>query len=202
MASSFSILLVDDHALLRAGLRLMLEQTFPGALIREASSVAGPLQEAQTPPSLVLLDIELPGLNGIDGIAVLKRHWPETPVVILTSHSASEVRADAIARGAAAFLSKAEPADQMMSTLQAVVRGEMVPEDSAPARAKGTARLTPRQCEVLDQLRRGYSNKVIGRNLNLSENTVRVHVQGVLAALGVATRAEAVNVAIAQGLVR
>jgi DNA-binding NarL/FixJ family response regulator len=206
-ANPLSLLLIDDHALLRAGLRMMLVSAMPEAAIREAGSIAeatGALVEqssaprsAPTRPDLILLDIELPGLNGLDGLSVLQRYWPDTPVVMLTSHTEWETRDAALARGAAGFLSKAESADVMVATLRAVLRGERAQSAAAIA-----PHLTPRQYEVLDQLCQGLSNKVIGRRLNMAENTVRVHVQGLLAALGASSRAQAVVIARQRGLVR
>ncbi|WP_454817927.1 response regulator [Labrys neptuniae] len=200
--SPLHLLLIDDHSLLRAGLRLVLEQGLPHAMIREAGSIAQAIAENQVRPHAVLLDIEMPGLSGMEGLAVFRRRWPGAPVIILTSHDDVDTRAEALAKGAAAFLSKAEPTDRIVATVEGALRGEMPPSEVAHSAARSQAQLTPRQYEVLDQLGRGYSNKVIGRHLNLSENTVRVHVQALLAAFNVASRAEAVAVARERGLMR
>lgn len=194
-------LLVDDHALLRMGLRLVLESALPGVAIREAASMADALHPNDPRPDLVLLDIELPGLNGLQGITVLRRRWPTTPVIIVTSHAEAEARTLAAAQGAAAYLLKSEPTERMVAVIQAVLHDEPV-SDAAAMAAVSPAPLTARQCEVLDQLCRGYSNKIIGRHLNLSENTIRGHVAGLLTALGVSSRTEAVVVARQRGLVR
>ncbi|MDZ5450996.1 MULTISPECIES: response regulator transcription factor [Labrys] len=200
--SPLHLLLIDDHSLLRAGLRLVLEQGLPHAMIREAGSIAQAIAEDQVRPHAVLLDIEMPGLSGMEGLAVFRRRWPGAPVIILTSHDDVGTRAEALAKGAAAFLSKAEPTDRIVATVEGALRGESGPSEVAHPVARSQAQLTPRQYEVLDHLGRGYSNKVIGRHLNLSENTVRVHVQALLAAFDVASRAEAVAVARERGLIR
>lgn len=196
------LLLIDDHPLMRVGLRMVLESALPNATIREAGSIREATRETADAPDLVLLDIVLPGLNGLDGLGVIKRHWPDTRVVIVTSHTKVETRDSAIARGADGFMSKSASTDTMVATLQAVLRGESDPGEAISAAVSAAPHLTPRQCEVLDLLSQGLSNKVIGRQLNLSENTVRVHVQHLLATLGVKSRAEAVNVARSRGLVQ
>lgn len=201
-SSSLHLLLIDDHSLLRAGLRMVLEQGLPHATIREAGSIAQAVAEDQQRPHAVLLDIEMPGLSGMEGLSVFRRRWPGAPVIILTSHDDAATRAEALARGAVAFLSKAEPTERIVATVEGALRGETEPGEPSLPVARSQAQLTPRQYEVLDQLGRGYSNKVIGRHLNLSENTVRVHVQALLAAFNVASRAEAVAAARDRGLIR
>jgi DNA-binding NarL/FixJ family response regulator len=149
-------------------------------------------------PALVLLDIQLHGLSGLEGIALVKRKWPEAAVVILSSDFAHQNVRLALERGAVAFVSKAEPADKILAVIDQLRRGRPVPagEGTAPRQL-----LTPRQSEVLDLMCQGLSNKVIGRRLNLSENTVRGHVQAVLAALQVSSRSEAGFAARRRGLV-
>lgn len=196
------ILLIDDHALLRSGLRMVLEQGFAAAVIEEADSLAGVARSLDQRPDLVLLDIEMPGLNGLDGLTVLKARWRGIPVVMLSSHTEPETVRLALERGAMAYLSKAESVEKIIVTLERVLRGEPA---TAPAPLMGSdsaANLTARQCEVLALLSEGLSNKLIGRRLELSENTVRGHVQAVLAFLQVSSRSEAAYAARHRGMVR
>jgi DNA-binding NarL/FixJ family response regulator len=187
--------------MLRSGLRMVLERGFIGARIEEAESLAGVARDQAAQPDLVLLDIEMPGLNGLDGLTVLKARWLGTPVVMLSSHVEPETVRQALERGAAAYLTKAEPADKIIATLERVLRGELaMPPQTTMANA--APYLTPRQCEVLALLTEGLSNKLIGRRLDLSENTVRGHVQAVLAFLQVVSRSEATFAARQRGLVR
>ena len=213
------ILLIDDHALIRSGLRMVVQSGVPGAVLREAGSIAEALREADVrpaddapayQPNLVLLDIELPGLNGLDGLTVLRKRWPEVPVVMLSSHTEPETVRDALARGAAAYVAKSEPSEKIIAAVDRALRGaapangqQRAPADEGESVEAATGpRLTPRQCEVLGYLCEGLSNKVIGRKLDLSENTVRGHVQAVLAHLQVSSRSEAAFAARQRGLVR
>lgn len=199
-----SLLLIDDHSLFRAGLRWMLTDAVAGVAVREASSIDEALggDRRAAPPQLVLLDIQLPGLNGLDGITLLHRRWPDCPVIVLSADGSGATAREALRRGARGFLSKAAPAAQILSTVLAAL--EAAPGAPAPGPDEGEGggpRLTARQCEVLELLCQGLSNKVIGKRLFLSENTVRGHVQAVLAALKVASRAEAAFAARSRGLV-
>jgi DNA-binding NarL/FixJ family response regulator len=199
------ILLIDDHAMFRSGLRMVLNGSLPQAVINEAGSLNEAMQLTVEQPDAVLLDIKLPGLNGVDGIALIRRRWPLVPVIMLSSQDEPETVRMALARGASCFISKAETADRIVSLLESVVRGEIIaPLDQAShgADTSGTLlHLTPRQCEVLDLLCKGLSNKLIARQLDLSENTVRGHVQAILGFLQVSSRTEAAFAARNRGLV-
>lgn len=200
------ILLIDDHALFRCGLRMVLAAGIADVEVAEAASLEEAMRASMENPALVLLDIQLHGLNGLEGIALVKRKWPEAAVVILSSDVAHHNVRLALERGALAFVSKAEPADKILAVIDQLRRGLPVAAASpalVPASEGDGSRqlLTPRQSEVLDLMCQGLSNKVIGRRLNLSENTVRGHVQAVLAALQVSSRSEAGFAARRRGLV-
>jgi len=200
------ILLIDDHALFRCGLRMVLLSGIPDLEVAEAASLEEAMKTAMAEPALVLLDIQLHGLNGLEGIALVKRKWPDSAVVILSSDAAPQNVRMALERGAAAFVSKADTADNILAVIAQLRRGQEVVspvQADAQAGSGDGARqlLTPRQFEVLDLVCQGLPNKVIGRRLNLSENTVRGHVQAVLAALHVSSRSEAGFAARRRGLV-
>lgn len=203
------ILLVDDHSLFRCGLRMVLSAAIPDLEVSEAASLEEAMH-AHIEPALVLLDIQLHGLNGLEGIALVKRKWPQAAVIMLSSEVSPQKVRLAMERGAAAFVSKADPADRILGVISQVRRGLPAGLDAFPAKALGADAsgadgqaplLTPRQSEVLDLVCQGLSNKVIGRRLNLSENTVRGHVQAVLAALQVSSRSEAGFAARQRGIV-
>ncbi|OUM02592.1 response regulator [Variovorax sp. JS1663] len=197
------LLLIDDHALFRCGLRMVLDAGIPGLEVAEAASLEEAMRTPLQEPALVLLDIQLHGLNGLEGIALVKRKWPDAAVVILSSDVSPQKVRMALERGAAAFVSKADPADRILGVIGQLRQGLPVAGDAAHALAGGAdaSLLTPRQSEVLDLMCQGLSNKLIGRRLNLSENTVRGHVQAVLAALQVSSRSEAGFAARQRGLV-
>lgn len=194
------ILLIDDHAMFRSGLGMVLNSGMPNIAIFEASSLQEGISKAPEHIDIVLLDIKLNGLNGLEGIALLKRKWPQAPILMLSSQDEPETVRFALARGAAGFVSKAETAEKIVASIQQALRdghsGTLPALLDAPQR-----HLTPRQCEVLDLLHQGLSNKLIARQLSLSENTVRKHVQDILEFFGVVSRAEAVFAARSQRMV-
>lgn len=194
------ILLIDDHAIFRTGLRMLLGQHLAGAEIFEAASADAALQAAPEHLDAVLLDVRLVGLSGLESIALIRRRWPRVPIVMLSGEDDPQTVRQALDRGAAAFVPKARPAEDIVEIVRLVLSGEW----AAPAHpgADGPpSLLTPRQCEVLDLLHRGLSNKLIARQLAVSENTVRRHVQDILEHFGAASRAEAVFEARRRGLV-
>lgn len=202
------ILLIDDHALFRTGVRLVLTTSMPALAVREAESLEQAMEGEPQAPVLIVLDIQLLGLNGIDGIGLLKRKWQQTPIVMLSSHSDADTISTTLARGAAAFVSKTETADKIVRVIDGILHGEPVATKIDASKRSSTrslettpSNLTPRQCEVLDFLCQGLSNKAIARRLALSENTVRGHVQAILEFLHVGSRSEAAFVARRQGLV-
>ncbi|MBU1425673.1 MAG: response regulator transcription factor [Gammaproteobacteria bacterium] len=199
------ILLIDDHAMFRSGLSMVLAARMTDTEIFEAGSLNEATQDAPQQIDVILLDINLPGLNGLDGIAFLKRKWPLVPVVVLSSQDGPETVRNALARGAVCFISKADTADRIVALLNRVLRGVYAEPGKQPEGSEETQdipqHLTPRQCEVLDLVCQGMSNKLIARRLSLSENTVRGHVQAILAFLEVSSRSEAAFAARRRGLV-
>ena len=202
------ILLIDDHSLFRCGLRMVLASAIAGVQVAEAASLEEAMRSEMAAPSLVLLDIQLHGHNGLEGMALVRRRWPQASVIVLSSEASPQKVQLALERGATAFVSKADPPDRMLAVIDQVRLGQPVTHGTAeaPAGAASPAEaphplLTPRQSEVLDLVCQGLSNKVIGRRLNLSENTVRGHVQAVLAALQVSSRSEAGFAARRRGIV-
>ena len=194
---SISILLIDDHAMFRTGLRMVLNSHIPDTEVVEAGSLSEALGGDE--PDLVLLDIKLPGLNGVEGLALLRRKWPEVPVLMLSAMDEPETVRLAKARGAAGFVSKAQSAEHIVEAVQGLIAGGAPPP--RPQQEDSSLRLTPRQGEVLELLCQGLSNKVIAKRLELSENTVRWHVQAILSLLNVSSRSEAAFTARKLGLV-
>jgi len=198
---STRILLIDDHAMFRAGLRMVLDRDIPDSEFFEAASLDEALGNAPGEVDVVLLDIHLNGsTSGLDGIALVNHKWPLTPILMLSSQDEPETVSMALARGAAGFFSKAEAPENIVGAIKRVLRGEFSTR-SPETKHTPPQRLTPRQCEVLNFLHQGLSNKLIARQLSLSENTVRRHVQDILEFFEVANRSEAVFAARRRGLV-
>lgn len=192
------ILLIDDHEIFRRGLRTLLEEALPGCRVSDTASMEQVADLAFPAPDLVLLDLRLPGLGGLEGIAQIKSRWPGVLVAILTSLDGPEAQSEALARGATAYISKGESSDGILRQLERLLEGSGTPAiQAAPLPGK----LTPRQHDVLELLCRGISNKLIARELSLSENTVRRHVQDILEYFQVERRSEAAFAARRRGLV-
>lgn len=197
------ILLVDDHALFRSGLRLIIESRFESVQVIEAGSLEQVFDMAPPRPDVILLDVRLPGLNGLESIALLKRRWQEVPIIMLSSDASHSTVRQAEERGACGFVSKADHPDVITAALRACLQsgGQTAPPPDVRISAGLPMELTPRQCEVLAFLSQGLPNKSIARKLDISENTVRGHVQSLLATFNASSRTEAVYMARRQGLI-
>lgn len=196
-----TLLLIDDHALFRSGVALLLSGGVPNAVIHEAGSLDEALRLTHCTPSLILLDVQLQGVSGLEGITLLKQKWPNCTIVMVSAFDMIDMVEEARVRGALSFISKAEKPERMLEQVRQVLGGHTVPPKSEPA-AGSRVHLTARQVEVLDLLSQGLSNKSIGRRLDLSENTVRGHVQAILSALSVSGRVEAAFAARRLGIIR
>jgi DNA-binding NarL/FixJ family response regulator len=193
------ILLIDDYNIFRAGLGQAIRTAMAGTTIVEAGSVEQALRTAPEAVDLVLLDIALNGLNGLDGMAQLQRRWPRAPILVVSSHDTPDMVQLARERGAAGFVSKAAPAERLMEAIDLALRGQL--SGPPPASCPTQPLLTPHQGQLLQLLLKGHSNKLIARQLVLPENTVRLQVQDLLMLLQAESRAEAVVAARRQGLV-
>lgn len=198
------LLLIDDHALFRSGIAMVLNAGLTGVEIFESASMEQAMHCSCKDIDLLLLDVQLEGLNGLDGIALLKRKWPRVKILVVSASQDTQIACETLRRGAHGFISKAETPVHMLQKVTQILSGDTTVREiknTTTESNNNSARLTPRQCEVLDLLCQGLSNKMIGRRLNLSENTVRGHVQAILQALQVSNRSEAAFVARHLGLV-
>lgn len=195
------ILLIDDHALFRSGLRLIIESKFESVQVLEAGSLEQALDLPLTSPDVILLDVRLPGLSGLESIALLQRRWAHAPIIMLSSDASASTIRLAHERGACGFVSKADKPETIAEVLRACLSS--TPSEEQPGPGSTTAlphELTPRQLEVLAFLGQGLPNKSIARKLDISENTVRGHVQSLLGIFQATSRSEAVYIARRQGL--
>lgn len=219
-----SVLLVDDQALLRMGLRLVLEAEADVSVVGEAGDGGVAVtQVAALDPDVVVMDVRMPGTNGIEATANIVAQHPRTRVLILTTFDLDEYAFQALRAGASGFLIKDAPPTELVQAIRTVASGDAVVSpritrrmlelfaDRMPAPDAATGNpavdprvssLTPRETEVLQSVAQGLSNVEIAEKLVLSETTVKTHVGRVLAKLGVRDRVQAVVLAYETGVVR
>lgn len=204
-----TVLLVDDHILVRQGLRSVLEQARSHLTLLEAGSVheAMALLRDGGAVDLVLLDILLPGINGLDGLQLLRPLSPSASMAIMSGQSDSATISRSLALGADGFIAKTLHAREFVHAVTRLLNGEryfpalaLEPSDSEPAQRRHA--LTARQLEILSLLADGSPNKVIAEKLSITENTVRGHVSALLDHFGVNNRTSAIHMARQQGLLR
>ncbi len=214
MTAAIRVLIVDDHAVVREGLRAFLELQDGFEVVGEAAdgedgvAVAGKLR-----PDVVLMDLVMPKLDGVGAMRELRVRLPDTRVIVLTSFLDDERLLPAIQTGAAGYLLKdVEPAE-LARAIRAARAGEAVIDPSVAARlvraiadrtqppGEALEQLTRREREVLQLLARGRSNKRIAFELGISEKTVKTHVGHLFAKLGVTDRTQAALLAVQRGLV-
>ncbi|MEI7537150.1 MAG: response regulator transcription factor [Comamonadaceae bacterium] len=206
------ILVVDDHALVREGLRQVLKGLDEQLEVLEAAHCERAFELAVLHPDLdlVLLDYQLPGMNGLEALALFGQNHPELPVVMISGSVDRRLVRQVMALGAVGFIAKASLSSDLLSILQTVLAGQIyVPAEflassaaSNEIDAPGGPQLTARQEDVLKLLLDGRSNKEISAVLDLSDETVKNHVSALLRAFGVQTRVQAVLAAAEHGYSR
>jgi len=202
------LLVADDHDLIRDMIVELVKELAEDLQVHHAGTLPQALElaRANNGINLILLDLRMPGMNGLAGLRVMLETRPDVPVVVMSGDIDSEVIRDALQVGAAGFIPKTMRAAAMLNALRLVLSGgRYVPEqaiqegESAPRKASGFDTLTLRELDVLRQLVKGQTNKEIGRNLNLGEVTVGLHLRSVYRKLGVKSRTQAVRLALRQG---
>ena len=205
-----NILLIDDHALFREGLKFLLRSLDAALEVDEAGDCARALEHAaKRSYDLVLLDLKMPGVAGLDALAALREAIPDAPLVVLSGEDNPGVVRAAIEGGAMGFIPKSSTPEVLIQALRLVLaRGVYLPSAVLDASADAAAaesgtvlhNLTPRQMDVLRCVIQGKSNKVIARELDVSEGTVKAHLSSVLRTFGARSRTEAVYAAAKLGL--
>ena len=148
------IVLIDDHGLVRAGARTILESAIVGAEVKEMDSLQDALSSNEE-PAVVILDVCLQGVSGVVGLELLSKKWPRVPVIMLSAHADPNTVKDALARGAMAFVSKAEPVTRLVEAVNRAV------SEPSSVQATSMTSLSERQLAVLDLLAQGLSNKAV-----------------------------------------
>ena len=208
--SDIKIILIDDHTLFRSGIKALLSRQQDFDVVGEAADgLAGVKLVEQLRPDIVLLDLDMPVMNGREALAQILSANPGQTVVMLTVSEDSDDLTECMRIGARGFLLKNINADFLLDSIRKAVDGDNVfsPEmtarlvqslisPAAPPKNNELANLTPRELEILGYLASGHSNKVIARHLDLAESTIKVHVQNILRKLELSSRVQAAVYAV------
>ncbi len=210
---SLRIVIADDHGVLRAGLRAVLGQRADMEVVGEAGGGEEALRLVETlEPDLLLADVSMPAPDGIQIARKLSERGSKTRVLILTVHEDSEILREALRAGASGYVVKRALASELLNAIDAAVRGDIYvhpsvthallqPEQDGEEAPRGAYEsLTPRETQVLRLVARGYTNSQAASELGLSIRTVEGYRSNLMGKLGLSTRAELVEWAIAQGL--
>ena len=213
--TAIRVLIIDDHTLFRSGIRLLLQRQSGFEVVGEAGNVLEGVKEAKRwKPDVILLDLHMPDVSGLEAIQILKEEVPQAEIIMLTVSEESEDLLEALHMGARGYLLKNIETDFLIESIRRAALGESVmsPQmagklaDSLRNPVKGSAndasKLSPREREIIAKLARGDSNKEIARELKLSESTVKIHVQGILRKLNLTSRVQAAVFAVEQGIVQ
>ena len=212
MTETIRILIADDHAIVREGLRALIDTKPDMELVGEAADgVEAVLKARSLQPDVILLDLVMPRKDGIEAIGEIKRENPEARILVLTSFAEDEKVFPAIQAGALGYLLKDSSPQELLQAIREVYRGEsslhptiarkLIRELNRPSDLPATEEpLTEREVEVLSLVARGLSNQEIAERLVVSERTVRTHVSNILGKLHLANRTQAALYAVREGL--
>ena len=200
------VLIADDHKLISEGIKRALDDTPDFEVVAEAHTGSQVLPLVRrTKPELVLLDLRMPGVDGLTALEQIKREDPSIKVVILSASTDQSVIQRALARGASAYVLKTVNPIDLPGTLRQAVEGNVFHAVGLPAEGEASAAselgLTTREIGILEALARGLSNQAIGKELFVAEQTVKFHLTNIYRKLSAANRTEAVRVALQRGVI-
>ncbi len=210
MANTLKIMLVDDHEVVRLGIKALLSRYPQFQVVAEAGNASEAIERvARYKPDVVVMDIRLPGKSGIEATREIVQNYPETKVIMLTSYAEDELLFDAIAAGASGYVLKQIGSGDLVRALETIGRGESlidpsltqkvfqrVREASRKAEDEAFAALSDQELKILALVAKGKTNKEIADAIFLSEKTVRNYVSSILSKLNLSTRAEAAAYAV------
>ncbi|MFT0548888.1 response regulator [Allopusillimonas ginsengisoli] len=214
---TIKILLIDDHSLFRSGVRFLLQKQPDFDVVGEAADGLEGIKRAKAlAPDVILLDLNMPGLSGLETLRLLLQDMPDCAVVILTVSEEADELGQALRDGALGYLLKNIDADSLTTAIRRAAQGEPViaepmtsklvaqfratSEPAPVSESASRAHLTAREMDIIQCLVRGESNKVIARNLDVAESTVKIHVQNILKKLNLSSRVQIAVYAVEQGL--
>lgn len=203
------IMIVDDHLIVREGIRLILETEDDYEVVGEAENGQQALEVLQTVvPDLILLDLNMPILDGLNFMKKLRNIGNKTPIIILTTYKEKELLAEAVSLGAASYLLKDTGREKLFSTIEAAIRGEILLQPEmlkllmeAQAEKHAPKLLTNKEIVVLQALATGLKNSEIASELHVAERTVKSYLTTIYSKLEVKTRAQAIVVAMEQSYI-
>ena len=208
------ILIVDDHPVVREGIGSMLKKEADFKVVGEASNGLEAVEKArELAPDVVLMDLRMPEMDGVEAISKIKEEQPEVKFIILTTYSDDEYIFKGIAAGARAYLLKDAPREELFKAIRMVWRGESLIQPVVASRVLDKlaelSRKTPagdtlsdREIEVLRLMAGGQSNKDIADHLSITQSTVKTHITSIFQKLNVTTRTEAVTNALKKGIIQ
>ena len=200
------ILVVDDHALLRHGLKSIIKYQKDMEVVGEAENGKAAVQLAKAiSPNIVVMDLVMPVMDGVESTRLIKAASPQTKILILTTFGTSADISRALDAGATGAVMKDTPEDKLLSAIRRIAKGETVlsPDIEHMIRNEPEPpKLTERQLDILNALARGFTNRDIALQLGLKPSGVRVHIDAILSKLNAATRTEAVAIAIQRHLLK
>ena len=204
--SKIKVLIADDHALMRMGLRALLDTQRDIEVLGEATDGADALRKtARLKPDIVIMDIMMPGTDGIAATQQLSERHPDVRILVLTTSTSSDDLSRALKAGAAGAILKSEANAKLLAAIRAIARGEqsVSPEVSAMiAKDPPADELSPRQREILIALSKGLTNKEIATSLDCSPESVKDRINAICTKLGASNRTEAVTIALRKHLLK
>jgi DNA-binding NarL/FixJ family response regulator len=211
---AIKLLIVDDHPVVREGIGAMLKREPDFKIVGEASNGLEAVEQArELSPDVILMDLRMPEMDGVEAITRIKEAKPEVKFIILTTYSDDEYIFKGIAAGARAYLLKDAPREELFKAIRAVYRGESLIQPVVASRVldklaelsrknPSAETLSEREVEVLRLMAKGVSNSNIADELSITQSTVKTHITSIFQKLNVTTRTEAVTTALKRGIIQ